>query len=158
MRAGTGFLVLMMLSTAGHAQSPTRTAFADVVAEAVAKHPEIAAARHRYEAARRAGTLRSHADLLAAVIHGAVKRIRPKVMTVAAMFMALVPIMWSAGAGTGVIKRIADPMIGGIFTSFVLELVVYPAIYDIWRWHFAVKPTVTEKRYPAAPVKAADWS
>ncbi len=55
------------------------------------------------------------------------KRIRPKFMTVAVMFMGLVPIMWSTGAGADVMKRIAAPMIGGIFTSFVLELVVYPA-------------------------------
>jgi copper/silver efflux system protein len=55
------------------------------------------------------------------------------------MFMGLVPIMWSAGVGADVMKRIAAPMIGGIFTSFVLELVVYPAIYEIWKWHFGLK-------------------
>jgi Cu(I)/Ag(I) efflux system membrane protein CusA/SilA len=53
--------------------------------------------------------------------------------------MGLVPIMWSTGAGADVMKRIAAPMIGGIFTSFVLELVVYPAIYEIWKWHFGLK-------------------
>jgi Cu(I)/Ag(I) efflux system membrane protein CusA/SilA len=74
-----------------------------------------------------------------AVLHGAVKRIRPKFITVATMFMGLVPIMWSAGAGADVMKRIAAPMIGGIFTSFVLELVVYPAIYRIWKWQFGLK-------------------
>ena len=47
--------------------------------------------------------------------------------------------MWSVGAGADVMKRIAAPMIGGIFTSFVLELVVYPAIYEIWKWHFGLK-------------------
>ena len=73
-------------------------------------------------------------DLQEAIVHGAVKRIRPKVMTVAAMFMGLVPIMWSTGAGADVMKRIAAPMIGGIFTSFLLELVVYPAIYEVWKW------------------------
>ena len=51
----------------------------------------------------------------------------------------LVPIMWSAGAGADVMKRNAAPMIGGIFTSFALELVVYPAIYEIWKWHFGLK-------------------
>jgi Cu(I)/Ag(I) efflux system membrane protein CusA/SilA len=60
-------------------------------------------------------------------------------MTVAVMFMGLVPIMWSAGTGADVMKRIAAPMIGGIFTSFLLELVVYPAIYEIWKWHFGLK-------------------
>ena len=79
------------------------------------------------------------ADLRAAIEDGAVKRLRPKVMTVAVMFLGLVPIMWSAGAGADVMKRIAAPMIGGIFTSFILELVVYPAIYEIWRWHFGLK-------------------
>ena len=92
-----------------------------------------------YDEARREGRLRSLADLQQAVLHGAVKRIRPKFMTVATMFMGLVPIMWSAGAGADVMKRIAAPMIGGIFTSFVLELVVYPAIYEIWKWHFGLK-------------------
>jgi copper/silver efflux system protein len=92
-----------------------------------------------YEDARRDGRLRSAGDLRDAIMHGAVKRIRPKFMTVAVMFMGLVPIMWSAGVGADVMKRIAAPMIGGIFTSFVLELVVYPAIYEIWKWHFGLK-------------------
>ena len=92
-----------------------------------------------YEDARREGRLRSAGDLRDAIMHGAVKRIRPKFMTVAVMFMGLVPIMWSTGAGADVMKRIAAPMIGGIFTSFVLELVVYPAIYEIWKWHFGLK-------------------
>jgi copper/silver efflux system protein len=92
-----------------------------------------------YDEAKREGRLRSFRDLQTAVVHGAVKRIRPKFMTVATMFMGLVPIMWSAGAGADVMKRIAAPMIGGIFTSFVLELVVYPAIYEIWKWHFGLK-------------------
>jgi Cu(I)/Ag(I) efflux system membrane protein CusA/SilA len=92
-----------------------------------------------YEDAKREGRLRSLGDLQQAVLHGAVKRIRPKFMTVATMFMGLAPIMWSAGAGADVMKRIAAPMIGGIFTSFVLELVVYPAIYEIWKWHFGLK-------------------
>ncbi len=95
-----------------------------------------------YEEARRAGRLRSLSDLQEAVRHGAVKRIRPKFMTVATMFMGLVPIMWSTGAGADVMKRIAAPMIGGIFTSFVLELVVYPAVYEIWKWHVDVKPAL----------------
>ena len=63
-----------------------------------------------------------------------VKRIRPKFMTVATMFVGLAPIMWSAGAGADVMKRIAAPMIGGIFTSFLPELVVCPALYEVWKW------------------------
>jgi Cu(I)/Ag(I) efflux system membrane protein CusA/SilA len=77
-----------------------------------------------YNDAQKAGRLRSLGDLQAAIQHGAVKRIRPKFMTVACMFMGLVPIMWSTGSGADVMKRIAAPMIGGIFTSFLLELVV----------------------------------
>jgi Cu(I)/Ag(I) efflux system membrane protein CusA/SilA len=92
-----------------------------------------------YDEAKRHGRLRSAADLRAAILHGAVKRIRPKFMTVATMFLGLVPIMWSTGAGADVMKRIAAPMVGGIFTSFILELVVYPAIYEIWRWHSGLK-------------------
>jgi Cu(I)/Ag(I) efflux system membrane protein CusA/SilA len=85
------------------------------------------------------GLMRNWDDLKEAILHGAVKRLRPKVMTVAVMFMGLVPIMWSTGSGADVMKRIAAPMVGGIFTSFILELAVYPAIYAIWKWHFEVK-------------------
>ncbi len=90
-----------------------------------------------YERARAAGQLGSLAGLREAILHGAVKRIRPKFMTVACMFMGLVPIMWATGSGADVMKRIAAPMIGGIFTSFALELLVYPAIYEVWRWNFS---------------------
>jgi Cu(I)/Ag(I) efflux system membrane protein CusA/SilA len=92
-----------------------------------------------YDQARRDGHLRNLKDLQAAIVHGAVRRIRPKFMTVACMFMGLAPIMWSAGSGADVMKRIAAPMIGGIVTSFVLELVAYPAIYEVWKWHFELK-------------------
>ena len=92
-----------------------------------------------HDQAKREGKLRSLADLQAAIMHGAVKRIRPKFMTVACMFAGLLPIMWSTGAGADVMRRIAAPMIGGIFTSFILELVVYPAIYEVWKWHFELK-------------------
>jgi Cu(I)/Ag(I) efflux system membrane protein CusA/SilA len=93
-----------------------------------------------YERAAREGRLRSLKELQEAILEGAVKRIRPKFMTVAAMFLGLAPIMWSAGTGADVMKRIAAPMIGGIFSSFILELVVYPAIYEVWKWHFELKP------------------
>lgn len=92
-----------------------------------------------YEQAKKEGRLRSLADLQDAIRYGAVKRLRPKFMTAATMFLGLVPIMWSIGAGSDVMKRIAAPMIGGIFTSFLLELLVYPAIYQIWKWNFEVK-------------------
>jgi Cu(I)/Ag(I) efflux system membrane protein CusA/SilA len=83
--------------------------------------------------AKAAGRLRSAADVDEAIIHGAVKRARPKMMTVAAAFMGLLPIMWSTSAGSDVMKRIAAPMIGGLATSFLLELLVYPAIYKVWK-------------------------
>jgi Cu(I)/Ag(I) efflux system membrane protein CusA/SilA len=83
--------------------------------------------------ARSAGRLRNEAELREAIVHGAVKRIRPKLMTVAAAFMGLMPIMWSTGTGADVMKRVAAPMVGGLGTSFLLELLVYPALYLLWR-------------------------
>ena len=96
-----------------------------------------------YERAKREGRLRSIQELRQAILEGAVKRLRPKFMTVATMFLGLVPIMLSTGTGSDVMKRIAAPMIGGILTSFILELMVYPAIYEIWKWHFEVKKRVS---------------
>ena len=83
--------------------------------------------------AKAAGRLRSPAELDEAIVHGAVRRVRPKLMTVAAAFMGLMPIMWSTGAGSDVMKRVAAPMVGGLATSFLLELLVYPAIYKLWK-------------------------
>jgi Cu(I)/Ag(I) efflux system membrane protein CusA/SilA len=92
-----------------------------------------------YEQAKKEGRLNNLIELRQAVINGAVKRVRPKFMTVATMFLGLVPIMWATGTGADVMKRIAAPIIGGIFTSFLLELLVYPAIYEIWKWNFELK-------------------
>jgi Cu(I)/Ag(I) efflux system membrane protein CusA/SilA len=92
-----------------------------------------------YEEAMRRGRLRNKADLIEAIVHGAVKRIRPKAMTVMAAFMGLMPIMVSAAAGADMMKRVAAPMVGGLATSFVLELLVYPSIYFLWKWHSEVK-------------------
>jgi Cu(I)/Ag(I) efflux system membrane protein CusA/SilA len=91
-----------------------------------------------YKRMKDEGRMRTADDLKSAVIEGAVKRIRPKMMTVGTTFIGLLPIMWasSSQAGADVMKRIAAPMVGGIFTSFLMELVVYPAIFFIWRWHF----------------------
>ncbi len=86
-----------------------------------------------YEGERKAGRMRTREELVNAIIHGAVKRIRPKLMTVMAAFTGLLPIMWSSGAGSDVMRRIATPMIGGLVTSFVLELLVYPAIFYLWK-------------------------
>ena len=72
-------------------------------------------------------------DLVQAIHHGAVKRIRPKIMTICVIIAGLIPIMWSHGAGADVMKRIAAPMVGGVITSGVMELLVFPVIYFIWR-------------------------
>jgi Cu(I)/Ag(I) efflux system membrane protein CusA/SilA len=79
------------------------------------------------------GRLRTRGDLIQAIHHGAVKRIRPKVMTIAVIIAGLLPIMWSHGAGADVMKRIAAPMVGGVITSGLMELLVYPVIYYLWR-------------------------
>ena len=72
-------------------------------------------------------------DLQTAVIHGAVERVRPKLMTVCTTIAGLLPIMWGAGTGSQVMKRIAGPMVGGLISSTVLTLVIIPAVYYIWK-------------------------
>jgi len=102
-------------------------------------YPKIPFDLDAYEERVRSGRMRNEEDLTEAIIHGAVRRVRPKMMTVAAAFMGLLPVMWATGAGADVMKRIAAPMVGGLFTSFALELLVYPAIYAIWKWRFEMK-------------------
>ena len=79
------------------------------------------------------GLMRNPADLHAAIYHGAVKRLRPKIMTASVIIAGLTPILWSHGTGADVMKRIAAPMVGGVITSTIMELAVYPAIYFLWR-------------------------
>ena len=86
-----------------------------------------------YDEWKKAGKLNSLVDLRDAIYHGAVKRVRPKAMTAAVIIAGLLPILWSHGAGADVMKRIATPMIGGVVTSTLMELIVYPAIFFIWR-------------------------
>ncbi len=86
-----------------------------------------------YDQWKKEGRLKSLADLKEAIMHGAVKRIRPKIMTVSVILAGLVPIMFSTGAGSDVMKRIAAPMVGGVITSTILELIIYPAIYMLWK-------------------------
>jgi len=86
-----------------------------------------------YEDWRKKGLLSNLAGLRDAIYHGAVKRVRPKAMTAAVIIAGLMPIMWSHGAGADVMKRIAVPMIGGVVTSTLMELLVYPAIFYLWR-------------------------
>jgi Cu(I)/Ag(I) efflux system membrane protein CusA/SilA len=105
-----------------------------------------------YDEAKAKGLLRNRAELIEAIIHGAVKRVRPKAMTVFAAMLGLMPIMWSVGAGSDVMKRIAAPMVGGLVTSFALELLVYPAIYMLWKQRSLPKPD------PDAPVPSPEPS
>jgi copper/silver efflux system protein len=86
-----------------------------------------------YEKWRKEGKLTSLGDLKESIMEGAVKRIRPKIMTVSVILAGLIPIMFSHGTGADVMKRIAAPMVGGVVTSTILELIIYPAIYMIWR-------------------------
>ena len=86
-----------------------------------------------YEKARRQHARLTRTQLYEAIVEGAAKRLRPKFMTFATMSVGLIPILWSTGSGSEIMKRIAAPMVGGIVTSFLLELLVYPAIYAFWR-------------------------
>jgi len=95
-----------------------------------------------YHEALANGGIHSWDDLREAIVHGAVKRLRPKVMTVSCMLFGLLPIMWSVGSGADVMKRIAAPMLGGIITSFLMELIVYPAVFAIWKWSWGIKPAL----------------
>ena len=92
------------------------------------------------------GRLLTRGDLVQAIHHGAVRRIRPKLMTIATIIVGLLPIMWSQGTGAEIMKRIAAPMIGGIVTSGMMELLIYPVIYYLWRGrklHADPRPTST---------------
>jgi copper/silver efflux system protein len=97
-----------------------------------------------HDEAKARGQLRTTGDLVEAIIHGAVKRVRPKAMTVCAAFIGLLPIMWSTGTGADLMKRIAAPMVGGLVTSFAMELLVYPAIYYLWRRKEVVEGPATQ--------------
>jgi Cu(I)/Ag(I) efflux system membrane protein CusA/SilA len=92
-----------------------------------------------YEKWKKEGKMVKTSDLKEAILYGAVKRIRPKVMTVSVILAGLIPIMFSHGTGADVMKRIAAPMVGGVITSAILELIIYPAIYFIWRQKKIVK-------------------
>jgi len=109
-----------------------------------------------HDEAKQRGMLRTEGDLVEAIIHGAVKRVRPKAMTVMAAMLGLLPIMWSTGTGADVMKRIAAPMVGGLATSFLLELLVYPAVYFLWKRREVVPGPATPEAHGAstAPVPA----
>src|SRR6184192_3129805 len=111
---------------------------------------------HALEKFRAAGRMNNMRDLHDAVVEGAVQRVRPKIMTVCAILFGLLPIMWSPvmQAGADVMKRIAAPMIGGVVTSAILELLIYPVIYVLWRKRELVGETRTE----AAPLLSSEIS
>ena len=88
---------------------------------------------HAWEDIPREGRRPTQADLVGAIEHGAVNRLRPKLMTVSAIMLGLLPALWSHGTGAEVVQRIAAPMIGGMVTSTILTLVVIPALYFLWR-------------------------
>jgi Cu(I)/Ag(I) efflux system membrane protein CusA/SilA len=89
-----------------------------------------------------AGRLQSADDLEEAIVEGAARRIRPKLMTVATMMLGLVPLLWSEGTGADVMKRIAAPMVGGLVSSFALELLVYPALFAFWKGRELPQPQI----------------
>jgi copper/silver efflux system protein len=107
---------------------------------------------HAWDRFQAAGRLNTPADLHDAIIEGAVQRIRPKIMTVCAILFGLLPIMWSptTQAGADVMKRIAAPMIGGVVTSAILELLLYPTIYMLWRRRHLPNPEGPETSFASA--------
>ena len=109
---------------------------------------------HAWEKFRAAGRMNAMSDLHAAVVEGAVQRIRPKIMTICAILFGLLPILWSptTQSGADVMKRIATPMIGGVITSGILELLLYPVIYVFWRKRHLKTPPAA----PASPVSPGE--
>jgi Cu(I)/Ag(I) efflux system membrane protein CusA/SilA len=97
-----------------------------------------------YDEWKKKGLMRHAADLRDAIYHGAVKRVRPKAMTACVIIAGLAPILWSHGTGADVMKRIATPMVGGVVTSTLMELLVYPAIFFLWRSR-SLKPAGMDK-------------
>jgi Cu(I)/Ag(I) efflux system membrane protein CusA/SilA len=97
-----------------------------------------------YEDWKKRGLMNNVAHLRDAIYHGAVKRVRPKAMTACVIIAGLAPILWSHGTGADVMKRIATPMVGGVVTSTAMELLVYPAIYFLWRSQ-SLKPAVVKE-------------
>jgi len=108
-----------------------------------------------YDDAKQKGRMQNLADLREAIVNGAAKRLRPKFMTFATTCIGLFPIMWAVGSGSDVMKRIAAPMVGGIFTSFLLELLVYPVIYEIWKSRSLPEIEVVEADHAVAALPQA---
>jgi len=89
--------------------------------------------RLAYDKRRAGGQLQTMSDLEEAIVEGAAQRLRPKLMTVLTTMIGLMPILWSTGTGSDVMRRIAAPMVGGLVSSFLLEMLVYPAVFAIWK-------------------------
>jgi len=87
-----------------------------------------------YHRRKAEGRVRDLDDIVAATLEGSVQRVRPKLMTVATMMIGLVPLLWSQGSGADVMKRVAAPMVGGLFTSAFLTLEIIPVVYTYWRY------------------------
>jgi Cu(I)/Ag(I) efflux system membrane protein CusA/SilA len=104
-----------------------------------------------YEKAKRHSEPLTQTRLYEAIVEGAAKRLRPKFMTIATMSVGLIPILWSNGTRAEIMKRVAAPLAGGIVTSFILELLVYPAIYALWR----ERSLATEGQAPREPLRAS---
>jgi copper/silver efflux system protein len=103
-----------------------------------------------YDRAKQSGRMNTDADLRQAIRDGAARRLRPKLMTFATLLIGLLPIMLSTGTGSDVMKRIAAPMVGGIITSFPLELLVYPLVFHAWKSRFEMGPRPQPDRGMAA--------
>ncbi|MGH7738584.1 MAG: efflux RND transporter permease subunit, partial [bacterium] len=91
------------------------------------------------------GRLRSRKELEEVVLEGAITRLRPMLMTVGAAWMGLIPILFSNGVGSDVMKRVAAPMVGGLLTAFAITLLVFPILFSVWKWHTEIGPRVERK-------------
>jgi Cu(I)/Ag(I) efflux system membrane protein CusA/SilA len=104
------------------------------------------------------GAMQSLDDLRRAIVYGAAKRLRPKFMTFAVTCIGLIPVMWSTGTGADVMKRIAAPMVGGILSSFLLELLVYPLLYEIWKSRMLGRNSEQMEQHSLAHERAEEFS
>ena len=102
-----------------------------------------------HKRAKDQGRLRTFGDLKEAIVDGAAKRIRPKMMTVMTDLIGLIPVLWATGTGADMMKRIAAPLVGGLVTSFILELTVYPAIFALWKGRGLPNETPAPQALPA---------
>ncbi len=105
-----------------------------------------------FDEMRARGLMKTKEHLHDAIVQGTVMRLRPMFMTVAVDFVGLVPVMMASGTGSDVMKRITAPLFAGMLTAFVMGLVVYPAIYAVWKWHTEVKKATVTAPANALPV------